>query len=305
MIKYSPIVLFVYNRPDHSRKTLESLMANHLAGESRLFIFCDGPKANASQEDILRISEVRKVIREKNWCGEVTIIESEFNSGLANSIISGVTRIVNEFGYIIVLEDDLITSPFFLHYMNDALTKYMNDEKVMQICGYMFPIINKNLKETFFLRLSSSWGWGTWKRAWKYFEEDVDALYENFPKELKNSFNLDGAYDYYSFFKAQQDKKVDSWAIRWYASIFLRNGLCLHPANSLIFNNGNDNSGVHSGSTDFFDTVLSGDKVMYYEAAIQEDPEALERIKSFFLKQSERFPGNTNYMRRILKKLGF
>lgn len=291
MHNLAPIALFVYNRPSHTRKTLESLALNKIASKSELFIFSDGNKHNATPADIKNIEEARKISREKKWCRNVHIIEAETNKGLSRSIISGVTKMTDDYDKVIVLEDDLIVSPFFLEYMNDALTKYEHIDKVMQICGYMFPIKKGNLKDTFFLRLSSSWGWGTWKRAWQYFENDINILCKRFPEDSKYRFNLDGAYDYYSFFKLLQEKKVDSWAIRWYASIFLQNGLCLHPSKSLIKNIGHDDSGVHSKKTNMYDTTLFTQNVDYFEDEIVENPEAIERIKLFFTKKNRRFPG--------------
>jgi hypothetical protein len=303
MHNLAPIALFVYNRPSHTRKTLEHLMANNLAGKSSLFIFSDGPKINASPEDIVKISEVRRVIREKKWCGEVTIRESKTNAGLANSIISGVTQLVREHGKVIVLEDDLLTSRFFLDYMNTALVTYQDEAKVMQVCGYTFPIETSGLNETFFLRLTSSWGWGTWDRAWKHFEEDARVQYNNFPQSMIHSFNLNGAYNYYSFFKSQLDKRIDSWAIRWYCNVFLLNGLCLYPSSSLVFNCGNDNSGVHSGKTNIFDTALYDKKIRYYEDNIVENSTALERIKDFFHKTAGQSFIKPTIARRLLNRL--
>jgi hypothetical protein len=283
MPELTPIVLFVYNRPDHTRKTLESLADCFQASDSHLFIFCDGPKPDASRIEIEKIKEVRRVIGERKWCAHVKITESETNRGLANSIIHGVTKITYEYGKVIVLEDDLVVSPFFLQYMNDALHTYEKTEKVMQVCGYMFPIDSTGLKDSFLLRLTSSWGWGTWKRAWKFFESNANILLSRFPDDAVHRFNLDGAYDYFSFFRLLREKRVDSWAIRWYASVFLQDGLCVHPSRSLILNAGNDDSGIHSGNTSMYDTTLMDHKVTYFEESIEENPEARLRVKRYFL----------------------
>ena len=123
-MKLAPIILFVYNRPWHTEQTLRALMANELAVESELYIYADGPKPNATDEQLQKIREVRQLIRQEQWCGKVHVVESEKNKGLANSVINGVSEIVNKYGRIIVLEDDLKTSPTFLTYMNQALEYY-------------------------------------------------------------------------------------------------------------------------------------------------------------------------------------
>src|ERR1700744_1050421 len=173
MQNLAPIALFVYNRPDHTRRTLSYLQKNILAEESRLFIFSDGPKPPA---DETKVEQVRQLIQEISGFKSVKIISSKQNLGLANSIIKGVTQLVNEYGKVIVFEDDLLSSPYTLEYFNEALTRYADEEKVMHIGAYMFGIDNKNLPETFFYRIVYSWVWATWNRAWKNFVPDIDVL---------------------------------------------------------------------------------------------------------------------------------
>jgi GT2 family glycosyltransferase len=236
----APIVLFVYNRPEHTKRTLEALASNNLAVNSILYIYSDGPVENASNEIIAKINDVRKVIREKNWCGTIYISESGTNKGLVTSIIEGVTEIVNKHGQIIVLEDDLITSPFFLTYMNDALQTYKNLSNVYSVNGYMFPVKSDKM-ESVLLPYTSSWGWGTWKEKWTAF--DIKMPFKNLIKEnifLKTRFNL-GDYPYASML----DYEDNSWAICWYYSVFIRNGLGVFPTASLIYNTGFDGSGIH------------------------------------------------------------
>ena len=148
-----PIILFVYNRPWHTRQTVKALQKNELAGRSDLFIFSDGPKDEQTEK---AVQKVREYIHTIDGFQTVTIREREENWGLANSIIDGVTQIVNEYGRVIVLEDDLMTSPFFLRYMNDALNLYECEEKVISIHGYIYPLSEK-LPSTFFLRGTDYW----------------------------------------------------------------------------------------------------------------------------------------------------
>ncbi|NOR48151.1 MAG: glycosyltransferase, partial [Methanosarcinaceae archaeon] len=213
----TPIALFVYNRPHHTRKTLESLMANAEFSDSPLYVFCDGAKR---KKDIPLVRETRELIRSYDL-DNATIIEREENMGLANSIITGVTELCNKYGRVIVVEDDLYLSPYFLKYMNTALDTYEEYDEVMHISGYMFPVRGQ-LPETFFYRATSCWGWGTWKRAWDKFEPDVHKLLAEFKNKKKRwEFDIRGSTKYYLMLKYQAS---NSWAIRWYASVFLNNG---------------------------------------------------------------------------------
>ena len=187
----APIVLFVYNRPQHTLKTLEALMQNELAEKSELFIYCDGPKPNAKKEDLDKIDAVHTIILKKQWCKKVHIIKAEVNKGLANSIVAGVTEIVNRYGKIIVLEDDIVTSKGFLRYMNEALNLYENEPKIMHIGSYL-PYTNshKKLPETFLSRFMSCWGWATWKDRWDYYEKNPKSLINEFNSEMVKKFDL-------------------------------------------------------------------------------------------------------------------
>lgn len=279
----APIVIFVYNRPWHTQQTLESLFENDLANQSTLYIYADGPKINTSEEALQKIKEVRNIIREKKWCKEVIIIESDKNKGLENSIVEGITDIVNKYGKIIVLEDDMLTSKGFLRYMNDALNLYENEERVMHISGYMFPVKSK-LPETFFYNATSCWGWATWKRAWKYFNPDAKQLFD----QLKNSklikkFNVEGSYDYYLQLKYNAEGKIKTWAIKWYATIFLKKGFCLHPNKSLVNNIGFDNTGDHCGITDKFKWEMLADSIIVEPIEIKESIKARKSIIRFLL----------------------
>ncbi|RYE26971.1 MAG: sugar transferase, partial [Sphingobacteriaceae bacterium] len=162
MQNLAPIALFVYNRPEHTRRTISYLQKNLLAEDSRLFIFSDQAKTEQEQQ---KVNEVRTLIKQIDGFKSVKIIESPTNLGLADSIINGVSLLVKEYGKVIVFEDDLLSSPFTLRYFNDALQRYANQEKVMHIGAYMYPLEEKNLPQTFFYRAATSWGWATWDRA--------------------------------------------------------------------------------------------------------------------------------------------
>jgi len=286
MTNLSPIVLFVYNRPWHTRQTLEALSKNILADQSKLYIYADGPKENATEEQLQKIKEVRKLLREKKWCREVEIIEREKNIGLSDSIINGVTQIVNKYGKIIVLEDDLVTSVGFLKYMNEALDLYEKYEKVMYISGYMFPVKAK-LQETFFVISACPWGWATWKRGRELFEDNAKKLLDEIIfKNLDNEFNFNGSYPFTEMLKAQVENKLDSWDIIWYASVFLKNRLCLFPRKSLVRNIGHDETGVHckkSWLSNIYNKQEIADNIKVEPIEIIESKKAREAMRKFYI----------------------
>ena len=245
----APIALFAYNRPEHTRQAVEALRRNRLASSSELHVFSDGPR---TPEAAPRVREVRSYLRTIDGFASVKLHEREQNFGLAASVIDGVTRLCGVAGRVIVVEDDLLVAPGFLSYMNAALDRYGDEARVMQVSGYMFPVDMGAATDSFFLPFTTSWGWATWARAWAAFDplmRGLEALSRQ--RALKDAFNLGGAYDYYGMLRRQQRGEVDSWAIRWYFSVFMRNGLTLYPARTLVQNIGFDGSGTHCRAGDF------------------------------------------------------
>ncbi|MCK5320476.1 glycosyltransferase [Candidatus Parcubacteria bacterium] len=295
-MKLSPIVLFVYNRLEHTKKTVESLQKNKLASKSELYIFSDAPKdLNATKN----VQNVRNYIKSIAGFKNIIIIERNKNLGLARSIISGVTETINKYGKVIILEDDLITSPFFLQYMNDALLLYSDDEQVMHISGYFFPN-NKKLPDTFFYNQTSCWSWATWKRAWQHFEPDAKKLYDEIKnKNLIKKFNLDGCNeDFENQLVANINGKLKTWAIKWQASVFLKNGLCLHPWKSLVKNIGLDGSGINCSQNSKYDTKPANKKVKVERQILLEYPQAKKVAKKFYKRK-------TSFTRRMINKIKF
>jgi hypothetical protein len=281
MNNLAAIVLFVYNRPWHTEQTLNALMKNELADECILYIYADGPKANATDEQLKRITEVRQLIRSKNWCKEVHIIQAEKNKGLADSIVDGVTQIVNQYGKIIVLEDDIVTAKGFLRYMNDALALYENEESVFHISGYMFPVKGK-LPETFFYRQTSCWGWGTWSGKWNQLEKSPVRLKQQLINASQiNYADIDGTNQFINQLNDNIDTRIKTWAVLWHFSVFLKNGLSLHPRKSLSKNIGNDGSGTNSGTTNFFD-LEPIEKVEVKEIKIEDYNNVYKYLKRFY-----------------------
>ena len=290
---YAPIVLFVYNRPQHTLQTLEALARNPEAAASELFIFCDGPKAGADERALEKITQTRAVIRTKQWCGQVHITEANENLGLANSVIAGVTTIVNEYGKVIVLEDDLLTSVHFLKYMNTALDRYENEEKVMQVSGFQFPLRTITpAHQSYFLNYATSWGWATWKRAWKLFDPEASG-YEQLKTDpvLAGQFDLNNSYRYTDMLLSQvENKTIDSWAIRWWWSVFINKGLALFPDKTLVENIGYGTEATHTTDTSSF--VQTGFDEEYYierfPSKVNADDEAYSKIIQHLSTQEEK-----------------
>lgn len=278
----APIALFVYNRLWHTQQTLTSLAANILADQTDLFIFSDGPKRAS---DVQQVGAVRNFLKTITRFKSVQIFESATNKGLANSIISGVSLILDRFEEVIVLEDDMVTSSYFLSYINDALNLYKNDNDVISIHGYVYPVATI-LPETFFLKGADCWGWATWRRGWTLFETDGQKLLNQLKeRKLTKEFDFDGAYPYTRMLRKQIRGKNDSWAIRWYASAFLHNKLTLYPGRSLIQNIGNDSSGTHGRDSNRFDHSSLAPEISVKRLVIQEDMRA-RKIVSDYLKSS-------------------
>lgn len=292
--KTSPIALFVYNRLRHTRQTVGALQKNDLASDSTLFIFSDGPK---TETEHCKVEELRKYLDTIIGFKQVRIIKRNSNWGLAKSIISGVGQVVNEFGRAIVLEDDLVTNPFFLKYMNESLELYENQEKVISIHGYVYPVKNL-LPQTFFLRGADCWGWGTWKRGWDLFEEDGLILLKSLKKgKLTKIFDFNNAYPYTKMLQKQITGKNDSWAIRWYASAFLKGKLTLYPGISLVSNIGLDGSGTHCNEDFAFSGNVS-QKFTHVEEIGIEESKVARRAFELFLKESQ-----GSYFRRFIRKI--
>ena len=250
----APILLFVYNRPEHVKRTLAALEQNILAKESELFIYSDAAR---SPQDEASVAEVRKIIRTAlPFFKQVNIIERETNWGLARSIIDGVTTQINRYERVIVLEDDLIVAPYFLKFMNDALDTYQHEEKVghIQACDFTQ---DASLPDTFLIKWTGSWGWATWKRAWKYFNPDGKALLEELQRrKLTYTFDFNGKYGYTRMLRRQTEGKNNSWAIRWNASLFLNDILSLNVGKSLVHNEGFDGSGTNCGGGNLYASRL-------------------------------------------------
>lgn len=277
----APVLVFTYNRVHHTKETIRCLQQNELAADTELFLFSDGP-ATPSASDA--VQEVRDYLKTITGFKNIRIIEREKNVGLGNNIIDGVSTVLGKYEKVIVLEDDLKTSPFFLKYMNDALDLYARDEQVISVHGYVYPV-KATLPETFFLKGADCWGWGTWKRGWDLFEKNGQVLLERLEAgEKTREFDFNGAYPYTEMLRSQIAGKNSSWAVRWYASAFLENRFTLYPGRSLVFHNGGDGTGTNSGFESELDVVLTDTPVSVDRIKVEQNTQAYSAFEKFLRK---------------------
>jgi len=275
--QYAPVVVFTYNRPAHTKRMIESLRTNPEFKISPVTIYCDAPK-RAEHEDAVR--ETREVVRSMAPEG-ARIIERDSNLGLARSIISGVEEHVSRHGRAIIAEDDLVFTSGALGFLNSALDRYAEHDRVKHVSAYMYPI-RKAVPDAFFYREATCWGWATWARAWAQFEPDAGKLVEQIDaRRLRHDYNVDGSGYFYQMLVKQRNGELDSWAIRWYASIFLIGGLSLHPRRSFVENLGFDGTGVHCNIDDRFIVAPTKKPVRNWPSEVMESREAVSAMVDY------------------------
>lgn len=286
----APIVLFVYNRPWHTQQTIEALQRNELADESELIIYSDGPRDDKARESVRRVREYVKTIN--NGFKKITIIERDRNWGLADSIIDGVTEVVNEYGRVIVLEDDLVTSPFFLRYMNEALEFYRDNSSIMSISGYTLPPRYMKFPQNYYYDIylnyrNSSWGWATWADRWELVDWDVQD-YDQFiyNPEQQRLFNR-GGDDLTPMLKSQMSGKIDSWAIRFSYAHFKERMYSVCPRYSYVSNIGCDGTGTHCGNEKKFkNDLLRAKPITNFINNIELDEDVMVEFRKFYRKKT-------------------
>jgi glycosyltransferase involved in cell wall biosynthesis len=280
-VELAPIAIFCYNRPDHLARAINSLRNCAEIQASQIYLFQDGPKQNTGQIDQQNLA-VSRYINSLELGRELTIIKSPLNKGLAKSITDGITYVLDQHDAVIVMEDDLEVSKGFLRYMNNALRFYKNEQSVMHISGYMFPI-KQSLPETLFYNTASCWGWATWKNAWSSYNSDCTTLYTELTQDahLKYKFNINGSADFFNQLHQNVNGTMDTWAVKWYAAIFNQGGLSLHPGKSLVRNIGMDGSGVHCGAEDGFGKKII-DHVDVLNIPLEEFPHIRNYMEEFY-----------------------
>jgi hypothetical protein len=260
---------------------VEALLQNHQASSHDLIVFSDGARSAENQSSV---ELVRSFLASITGFNTITIHHRPYNFGLAKSIIEGVTQVLADHENIIVLEDDMVTSPYFLTFMNSGLAKYWDDERVISIHGYVYPVI-QNLPEAFFLAGADCWGWATWRRGWQLFNSDGKSLLDELKqRNLTKSFDFNGSYGYTKMLEGQIKGSNDSWAIRWHATAFLADKLTLYPGRSLVHNIGNDRSGTHCDDDTIFDVKLSPTPIDLSAVEVVASDDGRSAFEAFFKK---------------------
>lgn len=295
----APILLFAYNRPRHLQHTVEALAHNPLAQESELFVFSDGARTEDDREDV---ELVRSYIHTIEGFKTVHRIERDRNYGLAANIIDGVTDIVNRYGRVIVLEDDLVTAPGFLQFMNNALDTYADEPRVGHIQAYDFTQ-NPRLPETFLIKFTGSWGWATWQRAWQHFNPDGQYLLnELHRRHLTRRFDFNGKYGFTRMLRRQVEGKNNSWAIRWNASLFLQDILSLNVGRSLVQNEGFDGSGTHCGADHLYEARLYKERLRVEKISpVTENLEARKIFERYYARTNSLWAKGMRRLQSLLK----
>jgi hypothetical protein len=283
----APIAIFCYKRPMHLKNTLQTLKQCEGFAESPIYVFGDGPVGSI---DINSVHQTRYVARE-TLGSNAQYHFREKNMGLANSIVHGVNYLLEIYDRVIVVEDDLLLHKYFIRFMNEALQKYSMDETAYQVSGYIFPTQKLlHYKNAVILPLTTSWGWATWRRAWIQFDPDAsgwDKLAND--SNLRNDFNLGGVFDYASMLERQMMGKSDSWAIRWYWTVFKNKGLIIYPPVSLVNNSGFDGSGTHGrGIFSNYTTPMRAHSLYYpiFPEKLSIDPYLLSLVSDSIRMQS-------------------
>ena len=299
MMTCAPILLFVYNRPEHTRRCIESLTRNALAANSTLYIYADGAKDTTQQS---AVDEVRSYLRTISGFKTMNLIERKDNWGLARNIIDGVTTQVNRYGKVIVLEDDLVVAPYFLQFMNDALETYKDEPKVghIQACDFTQ---DTSLPDTFLIKWTGSWGWATWERAWKHFNPNGKALLEELEqRKLTYTFDFNGKYGFTRMLRRQIEGKNNSWAIRWNASLFLKDILSLNVGRSLVQNEGFDGSGTNCGGGGLYASNLHLAPLLVQKISpIEENKAARQAFVRYYARTNSFWAKAIRRIKRTLK----
>ena len=295
----APILLFTYNRLQHTQRCLEALLKNTLAADSELFVYADAAKDEAGKK---AVEEVRRYIHSLQGFRTITIIERDENWGLARNIIDGVTTQIKKYGKVIVLEDDLVVAPYFLQFMNDALEIYKDEPKVghIQACDFTQ---DASLPDTFLIKWTGSWGWATWERAWKHFNPNgKELLHELEARKLSYTFDFNGKYGFTRMLRRQIAGKNNSWAIRWNASLFIKDILSLNVGRSLVQNEGFDGSGTNCGGGGLYASNLHLAPLPVQKISpIVENQEARQAFVRYYARTNSFWAKAIRRIRRTLK----
>lgn len=294
----APVVLFTYNRPIHTKKVLDSLAEAYKANETEVYIFSDGPKDEINTQEITKIKEVRKILREENRFFKVNLVERDVNFGLARSIIEGVTSVIAKHGKIIVLEDDLVVQRDFLSYMNYYLEIYQNEDIIFHISGFQKEAWTQYfLAPAYSTRFMNCSGWATWKDRWEKLVLNLDEI-ETYLADYRNKKIFDYTILRISEQLSLNQNEIKTWAIFWYSTIFIKSGLCINPKFSYVSNIGDDGSGTNMGKSNTNKVINKAYSFKPYKPLLKES-----RMANIHVKESY---GNPSKIRlKKIKKIVF
>ena len=284
-MSFATIAIFAFNRPRHLERLLISLTSNPEAQNSKIKIFVDGPRESGDQ---VAINEVISTIEAFKQRLDIETVENLTNKGLAASVLAGIDSVLKSNESIIVLEDDLVVAHSFLRFCNEGLAIFKECPLVGSVQGYSPILLNKGIG-TYFLKGADCWGWATWKDRWMTVNRDSSSLLTKIEEaKLSFDFDLNGSFPYTDMLRRQARSEVDSWAIRWHASMFLQNRLSVYPSRSLVLNTGFDGSGTHKGN--FLDQEVSRGlpHFDYYPEFDRSKPQESSEARSLIIKQLRR-----------------
>jgi len=293
----SPVAVFVYNRPDHTKDLLTSLANCPEASETEVFVFSDGPRR---PEDEAKVNLVRAALRQESRFKRFSVFESPVNKGLATSIVAGVSHVLDQHETVIVLEDDLFVSPGFLTFMNASLEFYSDEKRVMHISGWNYPISGDGLGDAYLWRCMDCWGWATWKDRWAHYRRFESEVARSLSMRSRWHFDVGGSGVFWSQLRGNWAGAIETWAIFWYLSIYLRSGLCLNPTVSLVENRGLDGTGQNSIPTRSYDVKADEERVIWeFPRVLAENKTARHRIVRFYRRELMK-----GIWRRTLRRFG-
>lgn len=307
----SPVVLFVFNRVEHTREVLNGLMKNTLAKKTKLYIFSDAEKCEKDREKVKAVRTLIHSDRVKEAFADVEIIEAQQNKGLAPSIINGVTRVIEKYGRVIVLEDDSVPSPDYLEFMNNCLDYYQYDKRIWSIGGYSFldKLPDAYKDDVYIMGRTCSYAWATWKERWEKVDWSV-ADYKSFRWNLRarKAFNCYGN-DRAVMLDAQQIGRTSSWSIRFCYAMFQNQMFTVYPRYSRIKNIGQDGSGTNFTKPTQIPEFLTEDYIRQEKVMDLSSPQLNDEIYRQFIRHYTLSSGNLvkKYIKNIfyiIQKIG-
>lgn len=275
---YAPLAIFAYNRFEEFVQTISSLKKNPECSDTNLYIFIDGARNKADENSIKKIYEYcQQIIGFR----ELNITVRDRNIGLKANIISGVSSVIEKFGRVICLEDDIVVSSNFLNYMNSSLQKYENREDVWHINGWNVNYNFKKEQKIFCSPVMNCWGWATWERSWKHFSDSFETNIKIWDISKRYKFNLSGSNSFYSQLVGNFIGRNNTWAVFWYATIFNNAGKCITPRLSLTKNIGEKNPTHKQGMEFSNQTIYEGDFILPSKTLIDEDEVTYMKMEYF------------------------